>query len=160
MNRALTPEGIRYHLLITDTARAGLFVMASLEGFCLPEVCVPVWQRPAQALQTACLRSWNVHAIVACFLPVNRGSDDRYAVLEIVAPYANGTLKRVDPRRSFIRLADEQMDALTTLSTSGNGGSTSALGWIQEAITWVEASVGCHGVRPRENWDPKDDPLA
>ncbi len=141
---ASTVETITYRLLIVVPCSRHLLMVGTLHGPRLPRVCVPLQGRHAAELQAACLKVWGLHVFVLQFFSSEQEEDARYTVVELLATNTNKDLKAVpygDVLQSELR--EEHHETLASILAETASRRLSEIGWIDEAIAWVESATAC-----------------
>jgi hypothetical protein len=140
----LITETVEYRLLLVEPESSNLLVIREPGGYRLPSVRILVATRPAEQLQRAIRAEWNLHVILLDFLP-GLGMTSVYAIAEVLMFDGRNRLERL-PHRDLpsIALEDQQRAKLESIlaGDSMTIGPLSRIGWIDEAIAWVEAETG------------------
>jgi hypothetical protein len=138
-------ETIHYRLaLVLPQSREVLAMMKVDGGYYLPYTKIPQWTRPAEQLQKAILTTWKLQVVVLAFLPPTEGHPI-CAVAEVLASNEAVDLVAVDVAHlSSGALGERQRAQLKSVldGGSGVGGPFSQLGWMDEAIAWLESETG------------------
>jgi hypothetical protein len=138
-------ETTKYLLALVLPHSGEVLALIDIDGdYSLPSISVPQWERPAEQLQKAIRMAWKLHILVLEFL----GSTEGYpvcVVAEVLASTDAADLKAVGiGQLSSAALGEQQRVQLELMLAGGSGvgGSLSQLGWIDEAITWLESETG------------------
>jgi hypothetical protein len=135
-------ETTEYRLILVLPESLKILATSDVEGYRLPSVAIPQWIRPAQQLQKAVLTIWRLPILVIdLFL-----QDSSYcAVAEALAPAESTGLKTVlFEQIQTSELSGRQRAQIASILASDGiaNNPISHLGWIDEAIAWVEAETG------------------
>jgi hypothetical protein len=138
-------ETTEYRLAAVLPHSGEVLALVDMDGdYSLPSISVPQLDRPAEQLQKAIRMAWKLHILVLEFL----GATEGYpvcVVAEVIASSDAADLKAVGIRQlSSAALGEQQRVQLESMLAGGAGveGSWSQLGWIDEAITWLESETG------------------
>ncbi|HEY2470920.1 MAG TPA: hypothetical protein VGI45_24210 [Terracidiphilus sp.] len=139
-----TLEQDTYRVVLVRSGSCMLWTSREKGAFPLPRVAIPRWRRPAEQLQQAIEAGWHLRAIVLDVL--SKGSDSTpCAVVEILSPEPQGNLIPV----SIDDVLEEEMTSeereVIKVIISGDvrsRGPFSRLGWVDEALEWMQEVVG------------------
>jgi hypothetical protein len=137
-------ETIKYSLALVLPESRKVLAIREVNAYRLPSVEIPPWTRPAEQLQKAIKATWGVQVIVLDFL----WSEDRSqvcGVAEVVLLDDVCKLNAVSVQQLTPSALDELQHAqLGPMLTGGvNAGCPfSQLGWIYEAVSWLESETG------------------
>lgn len=127
-------------LLLADSRK--VLAVPGLEGYSLPVVEVSRWTRVAEQLQRKIKEAYGVHALILDILPSSKSSVG-CVVAEVLASVAGCQLLPVQADRLMRSGLDDLQGAGLALILEDSVSATfSRLGWIDEAIAWVESSTG------------------
>lgn len=129
-------------LVLADSRR--LLAMFGLGGYTLPVVEVSRWSRPAEQLQSKIKDIYGVHALILdIFPPMESGVE--CVVAQVLGTGPECRLLPVQADRLIgTTLDDQQRARLGSILEDSVSGTFSRLGWIDDAMSWVEASTGSH----------------
>jgi hypothetical protein len=130
--------------LVLPQSREVLAIMNVDGGYVLPSIHIPQWTRPAEQLQKAVRMAWKLHVILLDFL---RSTEEQSicAVAEVLASHETADLKAVGlAQLSSAVLGEQQRAQLKSILADGSAvpGFFSQVGWIDEAITWLQSETG------------------
>jgi hypothetical protein len=137
-------KAAEYQLVLVVPESHKVLAISEAEGYRLPSVKIPRWTRPAEQLQKAVKAAWGVHVIVLDFLS-SSGSSKVCAVAEVLVSDANNGLKSTTVAQLPSAALEEQHRAQVEsmlFGIAGSSGPFSRIGWIDEAIVWVESETG------------------
>jgi Phosphotransferase enzyme family len=137
-------ERIEYRLALVLPASRKLLAISNVDGYRLPSISIPQWTRPAEQLQKAILTAWKLHVIILDFLPSSEGHPI-CAVAEVLPSAKLPELKSVLLERIQASQLSERQRARLTATLAGDSNTSSPfsqIGWINEAITWLESETG------------------
>jgi RIO1 family len=138
-------ETTEYRLALVLPQSREVLAIVNVDGsYVLPSINIPQWTRPAEQLQKAIRMAWKLHVILLDFL---RSSEEQpiCAVAEVLASHETTDLKAVGiAKLSSAVLGEQQRAQLKSILAGGSDGSGffSQIGWIDEAITWLESETG------------------
>jgi len=137
-------ETTEYRLVLVLPDSRKVLATSAVEGYRLPTISIPQWTRPAEQLQKAIKAEWDVHVIVLDFLPSSETSLV-CAVAEVLVAEESSDLTAIEAERLQIIELQEQQQAQLKLMLAGGSGLDSPfshIGWIDEAILWLESETG------------------
>jgi hypothetical protein len=132
-------EGAMYRLILVRPDSRAVLAIHTAEGYRLPSICIPHGTRPAREIQKTVKSTWGLHVLVLEFL---QGNDDSAvcAVAELLLPNSNSELTAIAPGKIMTaELTESQRADLLSLLSASMESPLSRLGWIEEAIAWVES---------------------
>jgi hypothetical protein len=137
-------ELIEYRVVLVQSDSRRVLALDAVGGFRLPRVKIPSWTRPAHQLQRTIKMTWNVNALCLDFLPSAKESSP-VAVAEVLM--IEGPIKLTPIALTQIHhteLSEPQRERLLSMLTEKvNGNSSfSQVGWIDEAVAWMECVTG------------------
>jgi hypothetical protein len=134
-------EMTEYQLILVVPESRKVLAISDADSYRLPSARIPQWTRPAEQLQKRILKAWKCNAVV---LEILRGSSP-WAVVEILnaGPYVGLTPIRLAQLEST-QLSDDQRSQLMEMldNQSPVPNLISRVGWIDEAIRWLESETG------------------
>jgi hypothetical protein len=137
-------ETLEYTVVLVDSESRKVLARAELDSYRLPSVLIPQWRRPAEELQKAIRAEWGVQSIVLMVLPaINEAS--ACVVAQILSRGIDSALEPVELRSlPAAALEGPQRHALESLLRGDGGelGPFARIGWIEDAVSWMEASTG------------------
>jgi Phosphotransferase enzyme family len=142
-------ETTEYRLILVLQDSRWVLAIPDANGYRLPSVAIPQWTRPAQQLQEAVLAGWRLPALIVDLL---QGSPP-CAVAEALAPTESTDLTPVPFEQIQVsEISEEQRVRIDALLTGDRAASSplSHLGWMDEAITWVETETGSRLLSKRD----------
>lgn len=129
-------------LVLANSRR--VLAISGLEGYTLPVVEVSRWSRPAEQLQSEIKDTYGVHALILDILPSSDSSIE-CVVAQVLAIGFACQLSPVQADRLIgPGLDDQQRVGLGLILEDSLSGTFSRLGWIDDAVSWVETSTGSH----------------
>jgi hypothetical protein len=137
-------ETTDYRLILVQPDSRKVLTIKTMDGHCLPSVGIPPWTRPAKELQRAIQARWKLHVIILDLLASPDGGPF-CAVAEVLPSEKSAELGAVAFEQLEIpELSEQQRTQLGTLPDGGslNNSPFSQIGWIDQAITWVESETG------------------
>lgn len=119
----------------------------------LPVIQIPRKTRPAQELQEAIKARWGLEVLILEIWAARIGA---WVVAELLAPEFNSSFEEIALDQFNDTEVPEQDRRYIELLCKGETKSPfSRVGWIEEAVTWLESAAGCRIV-PRqfvEQWN-------
>jgi hypothetical protein len=137
-------ETAEYRLVLVVPASRKILAISESDGYRLPSVRIPQWTRPAEQFQKAIRAAWGMHAVVLDFLPASESSA-ACVVAEVLVSNENSELKSITVTQlPPIALEEQQRAHLEGMLAGGANANSpfSRVGWIDEAIVWVESETG------------------
>ncbi len=143
-NHDTTLKQIEYRLVLLRAGSRTIWALHENGAFRLPRVAIAHWARPAEQLQQAVEAGWHIRAVVLDLLPSESGSTP-CAVVEILSPepYDGLAIASIDKDLEE-EMTSEELEAVEAIL----GGDTiprgpfSRVGWIEEALQWMQEIVG------------------
>jgi hypothetical protein len=137
-------EHDEYRLILVRFGSSAIWVERGEAAMRLPRIALPKRRRLAGQLQEAARTAWNIGVIVLDFLPETQSSLP-CAIVEIVSPGSDHRLTATRageiPAEDLNPEEREILDAI--LADRGpSRGPFSHVGWIKDAIEWIQAEVG------------------
>lgn len=137
-----TYEAVPYRLLILAPDSRGVLIQKSLDGRSLPTIAIPRWIRPAQQLQRAIADTWSLPVIILDILPASEGYPACAVAESLVSPVRSDLRAVSISELNDSELADRQRDQVDTLlAAPATDGPLGRIGWIEEAIRWLESET-------------------
>jgi hypothetical protein len=137
-------ETVEYLVALVLPESREVLAIRDLDGYRLPAVDIATWSRPAEQLQQAIKARWGVSGIVLDFLQ-SLDRPQACAVVEVLVPNRQCELQPIEVSELYISAIDEQLrEHLMSVLAGGrrSGGAFSQIGWIDEAILWLESETG------------------
>jgi hypothetical protein len=137
-------ESVEYLVALILPESREVLAILDLDGYHLPAVDIATWSRPAEQLQQAIKARWGVSGIVLDFLR-SRDRPQACVVVEVLVPNRACELEPIEVSELYISALDEQWrEQLMSVLAGGrrSGGPFSQIGWIDEAILWLESETG------------------
>lgn len=134
-------ECTEYRLVLVQPESRRILVMGHVDGNRLPSVSIPQGTRPAEQLQEAIHAAWKLRVLVLDFF---EGSP-RCALAEVLVSCQPTCLKAVSLEQVQIFELSEQQRVQIGLILAGDCQAKSPfsrIGWIDQAITWLEGETG------------------
>jgi Phosphotransferase enzyme family len=133
-------ETTEYRLVLVLPESRKILAISDVGGYRLPSVAIPQWTRPAQQLQEAALLVWKLHVLV---LDIFHGSPlcavAEVLVLDLPKYFVASSLDQLQ----VSELSEHQREqAASLLADSHTSGPFNRVGWIDEAILWLESETG------------------
>lgn len=137
-------ESVEYLVALVLPESREVLAILDLDGYRLPAVDIATWSRPAEQLQQAIKARWGVSGIVLDFL---QSADHPQAcvVVEVLVPNRECELQPIEVSELYISALDEQWREQLMSALAGgrrSSGAFSQIGWIDEAILWLESETG------------------
>jgi len=134
-------ETTEYRLVLVLPESRNVLAISDVDGYRLPSISIPQWARPAEKLQKAIHVAWKLNVLILDFF---HGSP-LCAVAEILVPGQPIGFKAVSLKQLLIsELSEQQRAQIASILADASHASSpfSRVGWIDEAITWLEAETG------------------
>ncbi len=133
-------ETTEYRLILVLPDSRRILAISGVGGYSLPSIGIPQWTRPAQQLREAIQATWKLHVLI---LDLFLGSPP-CAVAEVLV---------LDPPTDLVQtsldglqvseLSEHQRDLVASLLADSHTSTPfNRVGWIDEAITWLESETG------------------
>jgi hypothetical protein len=136
-----TIETIEYRVILVRSDSRKLLALDAVGGYRLPRVRIPLRTRPAEQLQKAIKAIVGLPALILDFLAVQNGCC-RCAVAEVLAPDASSELSPVTLEKiAGAELSEQERVQLASLLSGTSHSAVSQLGWIDQAIGWLESET-------------------
>lgn len=134
-------ETIQYRLVLVEPASHEVFALDAGGESRLPRISIPPWTRPAEQLQRVGKAVWGADMLVLDYLPAQDASGC-CVVAELVAPNIRNDLQLVPAGAiASCELSGEQRIRLAEILSGRTLSPFARLGWIDEAIAWVESAT-------------------
>jgi hypothetical protein len=159
MNRSLETEFDTYRLLIVRRNASELVVIAGGQGFSLPSLEIPRWERIAQQITTAVKDRWGfeAHCLFTPAHPADGPSPVRYQVMESSKPNDNPSAGfhwvpvASLSETSFLDPQDHRVirSATHELESYAHGSIAAAFarpGWLREVMEWAQTKINPLGL--------------
>jgi hypothetical protein len=135
-------EQIEYRIALIEPASRNIMAIDVVGVYHLPTVSVPSLARPAQQILHTLKTKWGIHALVLDFFP--SGDVSSYCVVAELLCRDSG--ERLTPipldRIDRLELSEEQRGLIQAMLTQKGRNPFSQVGWIDEAIAWLEMETG------------------
>jgi hypothetical protein len=136
-------DDLKYQMILVLPRSRKVLVGRTDTGDYLPSVHIPRGTRVARELQKAIRNTWNLDVIV---LDLSRcgGGELPWAVAEVFSSTSPAALHAVDPA-NLMKFGPNERSAQLVSVLNGESFSDSIfsrIGWIDEAIAWLEAETG------------------
>jgi hypothetical protein len=128
-----------YRLVLVLPQSRKILAINDVDEYRLPSVAIPQWTRPAQQLQEAALLVWKLHVLILDFF---HGSP-LCAVAEVLVPGPPTYLVAASLDQLQVSELSEQQrgQVASLLADSHTSSSFNRVGWIDEAIAWLESET-------------------
>jgi hypothetical protein len=137
------PNTLEYRAIIIEGASKAVLVLPRADGFAFPHVFISPGARPAEQLCNAIRKAWGLLVLILHFLPAD--SDSPYTVfaelLSEMKSRAGFKTLQLDQLPSSL-FSKPDLDILTETLNGAVSNSFSRLGWIDEAVAWLERETG------------------
>lgn len=137
-------ETTEYRLILVQPDSRKVLAIETVDGYRLPSVRIPRWTRPAKELQREIQATWKLHVIILDLLPSPDGIPF-CAVAEVLPSEKPAELETLAFKQLEIpELSEQQRTQLASLLAGGSLSNSpfSQIGWIDQAITWLETETG------------------
>jgi len=137
-------ETVEYLVALVLPESREVLAIRDLDGYRLPAVEITAWSRPAEQLQRTIKERWGVSGIVLDFLQSLDGSQ-ACVVVEVLVRIVECELQPIQANELHTSALNEQRrEQLMSVLAGGrrSGGVFSQIGWIDEAILWLESETG------------------
>jgi hypothetical protein len=134
-------EKTDYRLVLVLPESRKILALSGVDGYRLPSLGVQLWTRPTQQLREAIETIWNLHTLILDYLE----GPPICAVAEVLIPSQRPDLKAVSLEHLHTTELSEEQRAVITLILGGSspeGSPFARIGWIYEAIVWLESETG------------------
>jgi hypothetical protein len=131
-------ETVEYRIAMVQPGSDAILVLDVAGRYCLPRVRIPQWTRPAQQLGKTIRATWGLDVLILNTVKTS----DSYGpcvVAELLTKGASSDFKRVTLSGigNSELSGEERFDVELTL-TGKSKGVFSQVGWINEALAWIE----------------------
>ncbi len=136
-------EMAEYRLVLVQAHSREVLVLDRPDGPDVPAVNVSPQESLAHQIQSALRESWNMDALVVEFLPQSDGFP-ACAVAEILSTNPSSPLTSIplnQLRSSVLSNAQRNQVESILLDGASSGGPFARIGWIDEAVAWLEAAT-------------------
>jgi hypothetical protein len=121
------------------------FFLVNPEADCdsLPQITIPKWTRPAEQIQAAFARDWELEVVVLDFLN-EPGERSPCVVVQILAPFPGNRFEFASLGHfSETDLTDAERKTVQSIcgGNAGDRGPFSRTGWIVEAMQWINEAT-------------------
>jgi hypothetical protein len=137
-------ETVEYLVALVLPESREVLAIRDFDGYRLPAVNIATWSRPAEQLQRAIKEKWGVCGIVLDFLQ-SLDCSQTCVVVEVLVGNRECELQPISVNEQHIsRLNEQWREQLMAVSAGGrrSDGVFSRIGWIDEAILWLESETG------------------
>jgi hypothetical protein len=134
-------ETTEYRLVLVLPESRRILAMSDVDGCRLPSVSIPQWKRPAEQLRETVHAVWKLRVLILDFFD----GFPLCAVAEVLVPGQPTGLKAVSLEQVQPSELSEQQRAQVASILAGDSHASSnfsRVGWIDEAITWLESETG------------------
>lgn len=140
------PETVEYRVALVGPSGPQLMVAVKPDGYRLPRVKIPRWSRPAEEINDALRRDWQLNTLVLTILYAG-GEKSACAIAEVFRS-AEGSVPRNLALRDIDHLSDSDLNESERVSIrnviAGDGsiaGPFSHRGWFTEVQAWIRESI-------------------
>jgi hypothetical protein len=136
-------ETAEYRVVLVEPESGSVMALDTAQGYCLPRLEIPLWTRQAPQLRAAIRAEWGLRALILEFV----GADDSfttYVVAELLTALPrNSEFKAIvlDELSPF-ELSARDRSALALILSCATAKPLSRVGWINEAVAWIEGTTG------------------
>jgi hypothetical protein len=137
-------ETVEYLVALVLPESRKVLAIRDLDGYRFPAVDIATWSRPAEQLLQAIKARWGVSGIVLDFLQ-SLDRPQACVVVEVIVPNSECELQPIEVSELYVSALDEQWREQLISALAGgrrSGGAFSQIGWIDEAILWLESETG------------------
>ncbi|MGH9587230.1 MAG: hypothetical protein ACRD3F_09785 [Acidobacteriaceae bacterium] len=137
----VTAETMEYLLVLVLPEPRKVLAISDADAYRLPTVSIPQWTRPAEQLQKTIRTVWRVHAVILEFLH----GTPLCVVAEVLISAESIGLDPVALHQLHTSEISEGQQAQIASMLAGKrctNSPFSKIGWIDEAITWLESETG------------------
>jgi hypothetical protein len=136
-------EATEYRLVLVIPESRRLLAIRDAHGYRLPSVRIPQWTRPAEQLQKEIRATLGVEAIILDFL-WSSSTSINFVIAEVLMPKENCRFETITVAQLPQAALEDQQRAHLDGMLAGADENTpcSRVGWIDDAITWVESVTG------------------
>jgi hypothetical protein len=139
---AIDVDSIEYRVVLVDPRLRGLITVEMEGQFRLLRVSIAPATRLARQLQLGLEHTWGVRGVVLDLVPFNT-DHPRCAVAELLTTDFATPLRVVCLEEiASTELSDEERTALIAILRDAVDRPVSRLGWIDEALAWLEQATG------------------
>jgi Phosphotransferase enzyme family len=134
-------ETIEYQLILALPGSKNILAIDEVDGWRLPSISIPRWTRHANQLSESIYAAYKLCVWILEFF---HGSS-LYAVAEVLVPTELTTLKAIAlDQLQTSELSEPQRAQIASIiaGESQECGHLSRVGWIDEAIIWLESETG------------------
>lgn len=134
-------ETTEYQVILVRPDSRKVLALDTTGGYRLPSVRIPQWTRPAEQLRKAIETKLGLQVFVLDFLTAQDGFP-LCAVAELLVPDESTELTSVALNMiASSELSERNRFDLASLLSGDVHSSVSRVGWIDEAVAWVEAAT-------------------
>lgn len=142
MGAPISIDTNEYRILLVDAASRGLCVVERGGEYRLIRVVVAQRTRLARALQKTLRNVWGLAVLIVDIL-ATEDSKSPCAVAELLHGEFPAEFKRIPPERlSSEELSEQERASLLAMLNGDTKSPVGGIGWIDEAIAWVETATG------------------
>lgn len=147
------PQSDAYRLILVCRKTRRILLQRWGTRLCLPRIFVPRWTRAAYQIQRLIRKHWTIDAITLDFLGERPGGDT-IVLMESVRQAISLPTQYLWTTLVDLPTADlnpvEQVAVSRLISSGETGrGTFSRLGWIDDALAWIDAVTPHSGLTPR-----------
>jgi hypothetical protein len=136
------PETLEFRVVLLDSASAALLVLDTADGYRLPRVQVRRWLRTAQQLQKGIEAAWGVRVVILNIV-MAYDRPGSWVIAEALTPVTSLEFKAVPAHQlPPFELSEREYAALALLLNGKTKDPFSHVGWIDDAVRWVESETG------------------
>lgn len=135
-------ETIEYRVAVIAPDTRLIASVPTQDGYSLLSVRIPAVGRVTEQLQTAMETVWGIHILLLKTLEAEDGFPQCAVTEQMVAPKDSALSPIRLDQLSVSTIHDRQRSQLASLISEQSVGRFARIGWIDEAIRWVEVSVG------------------
>jgi hypothetical protein len=134
-------EKTEYRLVLVLSETRRILAINDVDGYCLPSISISKWNRPAKQLQEAIRSVWGLHVLFLDFFD----GETLCAVAEVLVFDRFSEFTTISIEQVRVSELSECQRANITSILAGDflaSGPFSRIGWIDEALTWLESETG------------------
>jgi len=138
-----TPETVEYRIAMVEPRSRAILGFETQGSYRLPRVFISRKLRHTQQLTAAAEIKWGLKVLILDFL--SETGDDAPIAVAIVRSIARASLNLLKlplEQISEIELPGKERDRLVSILCGGTESLLSSIGWIDEAVAWVEEVTG------------------
>ena len=139
----IAEDEVSYRAVVISSDAQSFLLNPRSECGGLPQIAIPKWTRPAEQIQAAFARDWELEVVVLDFL-IQSGRQAPCVVVQILTPFPSDRFEFASlDRFSEAVLTDSERKTVQSIckGDSGDRGPFSRAGWIAEAVQWINEAT-------------------